>query len=332
YFFVFGLGLVAALSTCLAVSGGLLLAISAKYNEQNPNLTGLQKFKPHIYFNAGRIASYTLLGGLIGVLGSVLVFSSIINGVLTIFVSLIMISLGFQMLGIFPWMNKITPKMPKFLAHKAYDSAGKPNKTGSFLFGASTFFFPCGFTQALQLYVLSQGSFSVGAFTMLAFSLGTLPSLMSIGAISSFSKGNFQRYFIKFAAMLVIFLGVLSLNSGFLLTGSSVDFGLFGVNSDNSAATGADIAEGKQVIEMKVVGLDYFPDKFTLKKGVSVEWRIDGTKAQGCAGIISVPKLGITKKLDRSSVTIINFTPESAGNIRFTCGMGMAGPGTFIVK
>ena len=50
---VFVIGLIAATSTCIAVTGGLLLAVAAKYNEKNPDLTGVQRFRPHIYFNAG---------------------------------------------------------------------------------------------------------------------------------------------------------------------------------------------------------------------------------------------------------------------------------------
>ena len=66
YGFIFVIGLVAATSTCLAVAGGLLLAVSSKFHEKNPDLNGWQKFKQHLYFNAGRIVSYTLLGGAIG--------------------------------------------------------------------------------------------------------------------------------------------------------------------------------------------------------------------------------------------------------------------------
>jgi len=332
YFFVFGLGLVAALSTCLAVSGGLLLAISARYNEKYPNLTGAQKFKPHIYFNIGRVAGYTLFGGLVGLLGSVLVLSPAVNGILTILVSIIMISLGFQMLGIFPWMKNLTPKMPKFIAHKLYDSTGNHKESTPFLFGAATFFLPCGFTQALQLYVLSKGSFTIGALTMLAFSLGTLPTLVSLGAVSSYSKGDFKRYFTRLAAVLVIIFGVLSINSGLVLTGSAFSFDGLGRNNIVVPELIPGAAASPQVIEMKVVGLDYYPDKFDLKVGVPVEWRIDATKAQGCAQIISVPKLKIMQRMSLSEVTVIKFTPTSAGKISFSCGMGMAGPGTFNVK
>ena len=331
YGFIFVIGLVAATSTCLAVAGGLLLAVSSKFHEKNPHLAGWQKFKPHLYFNVGRIASYTLLGGAIGALGSVLTLSSSVTGIVTIIASLLMIVMGLQLLGIFPWLNKIQIKMPKFIAHRLYDvghhEQASASKTSSFLFGAATFFLPCGFTQALQLYVLGKGSFMIGALTMLAFSLGTLPALASVGAFSSLAKGNIKKYFMTFSAVLVIVLGIFNLTPGFNLVGAGV--ALPSVDTIDSNDNGINVVGEKQVIDLKVDGLDYYPDKFTLKKGVPVEWNIDGRNAQGCAGIISVPKLGIMERLPKDEIKTIEFTPQQTGKITFTCGMGMAGPGTF---
>lgn len=327
YGFIFVIGLVAATSTCLAVAGGLLLAVSSKFHEKNPELQGWQKFQPHIYFNVGRIASYTLLGGLVGALGSVLTISPSVTGVITIIASLLMIVMGLQLLGVFPWLNKVQIKMPKFIAHKVYDTSNKKvSKASSLLFGTATFFLPCGFTQALQLYVLGKGSFTVGALTMLAFSLGTLPALASVGVFSSFAKGNLKKYFMTFSALLVIVLGIFNLTPGFNLVGAGV-----ALPENNGVGTNNDIVivDGKQIINLKVDGLDYYPTKFTLKKGIPVEWNIDGKNAVGCAQVISVPKLGILEQLPSDSVKTITFTPEQAGKVTFTCGMGMAGPGTF---
>src|SRR3989344_900862 len=123
YGVIFLIGLIAATSTCLAVAGGLLLAVSAKYNEAYPYLTGWQKFRPHISFNIGRIVSYTLLGGMIGLLGSFITLSPRMTGVLTIAASALMILVGLQLLHIFPFLNRIQIKMPKALAHKIYGAS-----------------------------------------------------------------------------------------------------------------------------------------------------------------------------------------------------------------
>ncbi|QQG38658.1 MAG: sulfite exporter TauE/SafE family protein [Candidatus Woesearchaeota archaeon] len=322
-------GVVAAFSTCLAVTGGLLLSITTKYNQLYQNLTGYQKFKPHLYFNIGRIVSYTLLGGLIGLFGSIITPSIRTTGILTIIASVVMIILGLNMLN-FSWFARFQPKMPKFIAHKIYEM--NPNsKATPFLFGAGTFFFPCGFTQALQLYVLSKASFTVGALTMGVFALGTLPALISLGAVSSFAKGTFLKRFTKFAAVFVILLGIFSINNGLALTGNSIDFGNFIPSAKAQEVNDIKIIDGKQIVELTVRDLDYYPNRFTIIEGVPVEWRIDGREAYGCAQIISVPSLGIIEYLPKDKIKTITFTPKDIGTIRFTCSMGMAGPGFFNV-
>ena len=65
-------GVVASVSTCMALVGGLILGISARHAELHPEATVLQKFRPHLFFNLGRLLSYALLGGVIGLIGSAL--------------------------------------------------------------------------------------------------------------------------------------------------------------------------------------------------------------------------------------------------------------------
>ncbi|MEK6922223.1 MAG: sulfite exporter TauE/SafE family protein [Nanoarchaeota archaeon] len=327
------IGLVAAFSTCMAVSGGLLLAVSTKYNENHPALTGVQKFKPHIYFNIGRILSYTILGGILGALGSLIILSARISGIITIVASIAMLILGLQLLKIFPWLNRFTFKMPKFIAHRVHDVSTTNSKVTPFGLGAATFFLPCGFTMALQLYVLSTGSFIVGALSMLAFSLGTLPGLISVGAVSSFSTGTFKRYFVKFTAVLVILLSIFNANNALALVGSPLNFDSLLPSASASTNGNADIKiiDGKQIVDLKVDGLDYYPSQFTILEDVPVEWRIDGKNAVGCARVISVPGLGITEFLPQNQIKTITFTAKDQGTIRFSCTMGMAGPGTFNV-
>src|SRR3989344_424827 len=331
--FVFLIGLVAAVSTCIAVTGGLLLAVAAKYNEENPYLDRLQKFKPHIFFNLGRIASYTLLGGLVGLLGSALTLSAKANGTITILASFVMLILGFQMLKIFPKLGRFQLKMPKFIGHKIHEMASGKNKAGPILLGASTFFLPCGFTQSLQLYVLSTGSFTKGALTMLAFSLGTLPALMSLGTISSFAKDRLQHYFVRFAGVIVIMLAVFNIGNGLNLTGLNINvLGVFQKNSAKAIDQNVQMVNGKQIAKMQISGLSYTPNKFTVVQGVPVTWQIDAQDAAGCAQVIIAPKLGIVKNLSTQGTTTIEFTPKETGEFRFFCGMGMTTPGSaFIV-
>jgi sulfite exporter TauE/SafE len=205
--------------------------------------------------------SYTLLGGAIGALGSAFTMSSEASGWLMILASLVMIVLGLQMLNLFPGLKALQPRIPKFLAHKIHDLSERKIKGGAFALGACTFFLPCGFTQALQLYVLAKGSFVTGALTMLAFSIGTLPALVSLSMMSSFATGIIQRYFLKLAGAAVVLLGIFNIESGLTLAGAGL-------------ATSAEIPEpvpmvdGKQIVDMTIVGYRYQPNRFAVVQGV----------------------------------------------------------------
>jgi uncharacterized protein len=324
YGLAFLIGLVASVSSCLAVTGGLLVAFAAKYNEANPYLTDRQRLLPHVYFNIGRIVSYALLGGAIGALGGALTLSPAASGAITLLASLLMIMLGLNMLGVLPNIGRYLPALPPSLAHRLHDAAATETKGVAFLLGAATFFLPCGFTQALQLYVLSKGDFTIGALTMLAFAVGTLPALLSLSAVSSLAKGPFQKHFLRFAGAAVILLGILNIQYGLVLTGSEAARPA----SAKADAVAAEVQPNRsfQRITMKVVDLAYRPHQFTVKQGIPVQWWIDGSEAEGCGRLLLAPGLGVRKILSDTSTTLINFTPQKVGDYAFNCGMGMMTP------
>lgn len=336
YGLVLVIGLVASVSSCIAVTGGLLVAVAAKYNEAASELTPAQRMKPHLYFNAGRILSYTLLGGAIGALGSALTLSPEINGVLTIVASVVMILLGLQMLKLLPALTRLLPTMPKAFGHYIHDIAERDASGGAFVLGAATFFLPCGFTQALQLYVLAKASFAVGALTMLAFSVGTLPALLSLSAMSTFANGAVQRHFLKFAGAAVVVLGIANIQYGLVLSGNDLNAPPVAANDPPRAAGAADSMQtagvqemnGKQIAVMRIEGYNYIPNRFKVKEGIPVEWRIDASEAAGCGRILIAPGLGVRKLLSNNSTTMISFIPPHAGEFGFNCGMGMMTPGS----
>jgi len=331
YGLVFVVGLVASVSSCIAVTGGLLVAVAAKYNEAIVRLTPMQRLKPHVYFNAGRIISYTVLGGVIGAVGSALMPSPQANGLLTLVASAVMILLGLQMLKVLPGLTQFLPTMPKRI-NAIHDLAERDANGGAFMLGAATFFLPCGFTQAFQLYVLAKGSAEVGALTMLVFSLGTLPALLTLSTASSLASGSFQRHFVRFAGAAVIVLGLANIQYGLALTGSDMSEAV-ATNSEPAVAVPAqEIAGGeKQIVVMRIEGFSYVPSHFTVKQGIPVEWRIDASEAADCGRMLLAPRLGIRRILSDRSTTMISFVPQQAGEFGFNCGMGMMTPGKFTV-
>lgn len=334
------IGLTAGISTCMALVGGLVLGISARHSEIHPEASRFQKFRPHLFFNLGRIISYAILGGLIGFMGSALSLSSLALGILTIVIGVVMLLLGLKLVDIFPRLSKGGITLPKVISQMLglNKEVKEYSHRGSFITGALTFFLPCGFTQAMQLYAVSTGSFSQGAIIMFLFALGTMPGLLGIGGLTSVIKGSFSRYFFKFAGLVVILLAVWNISSGYNLTGFTLP-SLFNENiQDNNSVyelnpvtineSVADtippvkVEGGKQIINMEQNRGGYEPNRFIIKRGIPVEWVINSTNNYTCASYLVVPSLGISKAL-QTGENIIEFTPTEIGYIRFTCSMGM---------
>ena len=331
YGLVFLIGLLASVSTCIAVTGGLFMSLASKYDEQASHLAPSVRFVTYLSFNAGRIISYTAFGALIGLLGSALTLSTAAYGIVTIAVSLLMLVLGIQMLDLTPGIKSLRLQMPPAFKRWNKTLVGRRSRAAAFVLGALTFFLPCGFTQALQLYVLAKADPVAGALTMFVFSLGTLPVLMGLSFATSTNAGNFKRYFFRFAGAAVIVLSLSSIHQG-LSQVWPPPAATQQVALEQSKLGEVVIENGTQIATMKIVGLEYIPNRFAVIEGMPVEWRIDATKAEGCGRVIVVPKLRISRLLSASGPTVLQFTPGETGEISFNCGMRMMTPDSkFIV-
>ncbi len=210
----FVIGLIASVSTCMAVVGGLVLSMSASYAKEG------DRVRPQMLFHAARLVSFFVLGGLIGLLGSAFQLGATGTFILSFIVGVVLLILGINLLDVFPWAQKLQPTMPKLIGSRVL-SLKKVNHTLTpVLLGAATFILPCGFTQSMQIYALSTGSFWTGAFTMTAFALGTLPVL----ALLSFSSLGIQNktqsgLFFKSAGLVVIFFGVFNVINSLVAAG-----------------------------------------------------------------------------------------------------------------
>lgn len=321
YGVVFLIGLTAGVSTCMALVGGLVLGVSAKFAARHPEATAAQKFRPHLFFNLGRLVSYAALGGLIGLLGSALKLSGSLLGVFIMFAGLTMFLLGVNLLGIFPRLDNILV-LPKWIARLfgLNKESAEYSHRGAFISGFLTFFLPCGFTQAMQIYAISTGSFSKGAAIMFLFALGTMPGIIGVGGLTSVIKGTFARRFFKFAGVVVILFGILNISGGYNLGGFTFASG--SSRPKDSGAVEVRIVDGVQIVNMQQNGNGYVPNYFVIKKGIPVKWIIDSTSAYTCASSLVVPALNMVKNL-KVGENVVEFTPMEVGPLKFSCSMGM---------
>lgn len=332
---VFTIGVTAGLSTCMALVGGLVLGISTRHAEKHPDATTIQKFRPHLFFNLGRIASYFVLGGLIGQIGSVFRLSGGLLGTLTIAVGILMFFLGIQLLEIFPRFSfKLTlPKgIARFLGVAGRKEAEYSHRNSALL-GALTFFLPCGFTQAMQIYAMSSGNFVSGALIMGVFSIGTTPGLLGIGGLTSvIRKGQFGRFSFRFVGVLVIALSVYNISNGLNLTGIKNYVSSLGQSQENPSVgntLGPTLTGGAQVFKANYDPSDYRstikPNEFSVKIGKPVRLEILAKEdGQGCMGSVMIP--GLVNRPEffiKGETAVLEFTPQKIGSYQITCAMGV---------
>lgn len=200
------IGIIASLSSCLAIVGGLVLSLSANISKD------VSTIRPFLFFHAGRLGGFALLGGVLGVIGAALSISTSVTTILGIAAAVVMIVLGVNLLDIL----HLTKRFQLVLPRTVFDRLTKIENgfLAPLIVGVGTFFLPCGFTQAMQIASLSSGSFIGGMTIMGMFALGTLPmlALLSFGSFR-FAQSRFAPLFFKSAGVVVIGLGLFSLTA-----------------------------------------------------------------------------------------------------------------------
>lgn len=316
YIVLFVIGMLTSIH-CVGMCGGIMLSQSVSKREK---MSKFQTILPAILYNFGRVTAYTLMGGIVGALGSVLSLSLTIKAAMQIFAGIFMIFLGLNMAG-FSLFRKLRMKLP----WSACSVKKKPRTP--FLVGLLNGLMPCGPLQTMQLYALGTGSAAKGALSMFLFSLGTIPLMLTFGAVSGLLSKGYTKKILKMSGFLVIILGFIMGSRGLALAGIGVPSFMDGsgkltgstlADSDKNKAI---LKDGIQEITMTVDGSGFTPNQFYFKKGIPVKWIIKGDSINPCNNAIVIPALNIERTL-KPGENIIEFTPGDK-DINFSCWMGM---------
>lgn len=353
-FFLFGV--VAGLSSCAALVGGIVLSMSKQWYEMHAQSNSFfEKAQPHLLFNIGRIISYLVLGAVLGAIGGVFKISPLFTSIVAIFVSLMMLGLGLQMLGVKAF-QKFQFSVPKRFSRYIADENNFSGKYMPFIMGALTFFLPCGFTITAQGLAIASGDPIKGGLMMALFALGTSPMLLFIGLSSTklYEKSHIAANFMKLVGILVVIFGLSLFNMQLTVLGlpnlNDLNIGSSGSNTAfvNAAAVNINggsgntnvngvavvgdtnvtnlppIVDGKQLLKMNASSSGYTPNYLKVKVGVPVRWEITDTGTSGCTNaIISNSLFDGQIPLVNGQVSIKEFTPTKTGKYRFSCWMGM---------
>ncbi|MFA6250096.1 MAG: sulfite exporter TauE/SafE family protein [Candidatus Shapirobacteria bacterium] len=322
-------GLVAGVSSCAALVGGIILALGKQwqlmYRESD---SILEKAQPYFLFNIGRVLGYAGLGAVLGVTGSFFNLSLAGSAIVVIGVSIIMVITGLQMVGVKVAQN-FQIRLPGAITGRLADESNFRSQAASLLMGALTFFLPCGFTVTAQALALASGSALQGGLIMGLFALGTVPGLLAIGLGSLKLSGNplAAKRFSIVAGILVLFFAAININSQLTVLGvlSPKDRVFKAATFDNSVGSNLPpIVNGRQVIKITASSAGYSPNMVSLRANTPTRWEVSDGGFSGCTNAIIGRGL-FEGRIDlvRGGVAIKEFVSPEEGTYRFSCWMGM---------
>jgi sulfite exporter TauE/SafE/copper chaperone CopZ len=338
----FFLGVVAGLSSCAALIGGILLSLIKQWNEiyigEYEGTT--KRKKPHLLFHFGRLVSFALLGGVLGLFGSAISFGSAgFYATLTLLVSFVMVVLALQMLDV-KWAQRFSVRLPKFISRAATTDLKWGGEYMPFSIGVATFFLPCGFTLVAQGIALTSGSFMSGALIMFVFALGTLPMLLGISltGLHLTQKPHLTKKFLEVAGVIVLFFALYNINGQMNVLGLP-SLNDLSIKSDTSViACDPTIAScvderGRQTVSVIAQGFEYLANGSTVfQAGVPTVLEVDSVNTLGCANFIAARGLFRDFVSLKPGKNTIDLGTPKAGTYKLTCSMGMVRPITLTFK
>lgn len=334
-FFVFGL--VAGLSSCAALVGGILLSLTKSWNDQyGYEATTQQKMTPHIYFHGGRLLSYAVLGAILGAVGQAVALENVtVYALITLVVSLVMLLIGLQMAGV-EWAERFQIRMPKQITRAVAGAKGEKSNRMPLAIGAATVLLPCGFTLIAQGLALTSGSWRTGALMMIAFVLGTMIPLLFIGLASVQGTKNAKRgrSFSFYAGVVLVIFALYNVNGQLNVLGLPSISDVFAERPSQATEIQAPIKVGsEQIVTMVAKGFSYtLTSPSTIQAGVPTKLVVDDQGIQGCGVFLAARGLMPGFVDLKYGENVIDLGTPKKGTYKITCSMGMVPPVTLRVE
>lgn len=352
-------GLTAGGLSCMAVQGGLVTGSLANQVEKDiqasssatnqKKKTKIQVARPILLFLAAKIAAYTLLGFLLGALGTVLSLTPRVRGILQILIAIFMIGNALRMFNVHPIFRFFNFEPPRFITRyiRRKSKSGESALTPIFL-GLLTVFIPCGVTQSMMALAVGVGNPLTGAVMMFAFTLGTSPVFFALTYLATKLSSLIEKYFVRIVAVVLLILGILSFDTGLNLLGFPYTLSriseLWSPRStqvaaaptpnpiSNSAGIGpgvqsdplAQATQAPNTVTLYVTNSGYQPRILIAPAGQTIHLNLVSQDTYSCSRAFVIPALNISAVLPETGSQVVDLPPQKAGTqMQFTCSMGM---------
>ncbi|MCX6082631.1 MAG: sulfite exporter TauE/SafE family protein [Chloroflexi bacterium] len=326
--------------SCLAVQGGLLASSLESQIGQDvinrPVPQGKKRLRianrgktrlalPILFFLISKIFAYTLLGFFLGAIGSALKLNSTTRAVLLILIGIFMVGNGLRMLNIHPIFRYFVIEPPKSITrYIRRKSKGNDIFTPLFL-GALTVLIPCGVTQAMMAVAIGSGDPWQAAGLMFSFTLGTSPIFFIISYLATELGSRMESVFLRLVAVVVLVLGLVSVDSGFTLAGAPSIMSWLGTGiSQQQILPGESATAENNVLLLNATNDGYSPRVLHAKANLPIQLNMITKETYSCARGFVIPSINIEKLLPANGTVVIDIPSQESGTVmKFTCSMGM---------
>jgi uncharacterized protein len=335
--------------SCLAVQGGLLASslenqlehqldnqIERELVARRARGSGRKKERilahprlavPILLFLAAKLAAYTLLGLLLGALGSLLQLNAVTRAILLIAIGIFMVGNALRMFNVHPIFRYFSIEPPKFITRYIRRKAKNGESSFAPLFlGALTVLIPCGVTQAMMAVAVGTGNALQGAALMFAFVLGTSPVFFVVAYLTMQMGARLEKAFMRFVAIVLLILGLVSVNNGLNLVGSplSAQNLVHALFASPAAASQGVAASPSGTLLLNASNRGYSPQHLVARAGQTVLLNIVTENTYSCARDFVIPAIGVEKLLPQTGTVPVTIPAQAAGTVmRFSCSMGM---------
>lgn len=322
----------------MAVQGGLLagsLASQIEKDVQSQGNIGRKGSSPRIalpivLFLLAKLVAYTLLGLLLGALGTVLQLTPTMRAILQFAIGIFMIGNALRMFNvhsIFRFFSFEPPtSVTRFIRKKAknQDSLFTP-----IFLGVLTVLIPCGVTQTMMAAAIITGDPLQGAALMFAFVLGTSPVFFLLSYFATKLGSLLEKQLVRVVAVVLLVLGLFSIDTGLNLLGSPTSITRLLQSRESQVAevatTDTNVASATEgEIDLYVVNSGYDPNTLHAPANTPLTLNLITRNTQSCSRAFLIPELKVDMILPATGVETVQIAAQPTGKvIDFTCSMGM---------
>ncbi len=199
---------------CIGMCGPIVVSLSL-------NLKGKNLFLPHLLYNAGRVITYTVLGGVMGATGSFTLVAAHIAGIqkgAMIMAGIIIIVMALAMSGWVP-LGRVFGDYynPDGIITRGFRKLSQVKSTATYFpIGLLLGLLPCGPVYTALLAAAGAGMSTAGTLAgiikgmavMLSFGIGTIPALFIVAKLIDMGWLKKREIIYRIGTILMIFVGL----------------------------------------------------------------------------------------------------------------------------